>query len=59
MKDNVYRIEHLNKSFENTNGEQIQVFDDLSMDIEKGKITAVLGPSGCGKKYTAQYTCRV
>ena len=35
MKDNVYRIEHLNKSFENTNGEQIQVFDDLSMDIEK------------------------
>lgn len=34
MKDNVYRIEHLNKSFENTNGEQIQVFDDLSMDIE-------------------------
>ena len=49
MKDNVYRIEHLNKSFENTNGEQIQVFDDLSMDIEKGKITAVLGPIGCGK----------
>lgn len=49
MKDNIYKIEHLNKSFENTNGERIQVFDDLSMDIEKGKITAVLGPSGCGK----------
>lgn len=49
MQDNVYRIEHLNKSYENSNGDRIQVFRDLSLKIEKGKITALLGPSGCGK----------
>lgn len=49
MEDNVYKIKDLNKTFQNSNGEMIQVFDNLSMAIEKGKITAVLGPSGCGK----------
>lgn len=26
-----------------------KIFDDISMDIERGKITAVMGPSGTGK----------
>jgi phospholipid/cholesterol/gamma-HCH transport system ATP-binding protein len=25
------------------------IFDDVSLSIEKGKITAIMGPSGCGK----------
>lgn len=49
MEDKVYRISALNKAFCSAKGEQTVVFDNLSMDISKGKITAVLGPSGCGK----------
>lgn len=49
MEDKMYRVEHLKKIFQSANGNQMQVFRDLSMDIQKGKITAVLGPSGCGK----------
>ena len=41
MKDNVYRIEHLNKSFENTNGEQIQVFDDLRLFLDRVDVEKV------------------
>lgn len=49
MEDKMYRVEHLKKTFQSANGNRVQVFHDLSMDIQKGKITAVLGPSGCGK----------
>ncbi|MSU54557.1 MAG: ABC transporter ATP-binding protein [Candidatus Staskawiczbacteria bacterium] len=35
---------NLKKSFDNT-----EVFKDFSIDIEKGKITAVFGPNGAGK----------
>ena len=49
MEDKVYRISELNKSFLSAKGERTVVFENLSMDIPKGKITAVLGPSGCGK----------
>lgn len=49
MPDNSYKIEHLKKSFQSSKNGQMQIFEDLNMEIEKGKITAVLGPSGCGK----------
>ena len=49
MEDKVYRVSKLNKAFYSAKGEKTVVFDELSMDIPKGKITAVLGPSGCGK----------
>lgn len=49
MPDNSYKIEHLKKSFHSSKNGQMQIFEDLNMEIEKGKITAVLGPSGCGK----------
>jgi len=35
---------NLKKLFHNT-----EVFRDLSIDIEEGKITALIGPNGCGK----------
>lgn len=37
-------VNKLEKSF----GE-IEVFQDLNLDIEQGKITAIFGPNGCGK----------
>lgn len=36
-------------SYENINGESVKVFDSLSLDIEEGKFTAIIGPSGSGK----------
>ena len=37
-------IKKLNKKFED-----LAVFDNLSLDVEKGKILAIFGPNGCGK----------
>ncbi len=38
------KIQNLNKRFDD-----LTVFDHLSMEIPKNKISCVLGPSGCGK----------
>lgn len=41
-----------NISFKNVNfryGTRVEVFNDFSLDIEKGKITAIVGESGSGK----------
>ena len=43
-KDNFVEISHL--SFQR--GEQ-NIFDDVSINIPRGKITAIMGPSGSGK----------
>jgi NitT/TauT family transport system ATP-binding protein len=37
-------VANLKKSFNNT-----EIFQDFSLDIERGKITAIFGPNGCGK----------
>ena len=41
---NILEINNLNVSYGNK-----QVIKNLSMNIEKNKITAIIGPSGCGK----------
>lgn len=42
--DEVIRIEHLYKSFGNT-----EVLKDINLTIHKGEVVAILGPSGGGK----------
>lgn len=42
--DTVIRFEHVRKAF----GKQ-EVFSDLSLDIRRGEIIALVGSSGCGK----------
>lgn len=44
QQDNYVNIEHLSFS-----REQRLIFDDISISIPKGKITAIMGPSGTGK----------
>lgn len=38
------KIENLNFSYRNK-----KVFENLNLDIEKGKIVSIIGPNGCGK----------
>lgn len=43
-EDTIIRLEHVSKRF----GDLV-VLDDVSMSIERGKTTAIIGPSGTGK----------
>lgn len=43
-EDAIIRLEHVNKRF----GDLV-VLDDVSMSIERGRTTAIIGPSGTGK----------
>lgn len=43
------RIDRICKSFASANGGVLKVLDDVSLDLGKNRIHAVLGPSGCGK----------
>ena len=44
MSAPVLRAEKLSSGYEN-----LLVFSDLSVSIQKGKITTIIGPNGCGK----------
>ena len=35
------------------------ILDDINIEIEKGKITALIGPNGCGKSTLLKTICRI
>lgn len=43
------QITNLSKSFNSGTDNEIKVFNDFNLNIEKGKCTALLGSNGCGK----------
>lgn len=43
------KIENVGKTFENADGEELRVLNDLSLEIEAGSFVSLIGPSGCGK----------
>lgn len=45
------QVNHLSKTFE-SNGEILQVLDDINFGIREGQFVTLLGPSGCGKTTT-------
>ena len=45
-------IKHVRKSFGD-----LEVLKDVHMDIEKGDVVVILGPSGCGRG--SWYSCAV
>ncbi|VFP87495.1 ATP-binding cassette domain-containing protein [Candidatus Erwinia haradaeae] len=44
MKKNIVEIKNLNFSYNN-----LLIFDNISISVPRGKITAIIGPSGIGK----------
>lgn len=42
-------VESITKSFEDSDGEQFTVLDDISFEAASGSFTSIMGPSGCGK----------
>lgn len=48
--NNMIEISNLSKSFSAPNGEdEIHVFSDVNLNVEKGSSVAIVGPSGSGK----------
>lgn len=45
------KFNHVSRVFE-SGDEQVRALDDASFEIEKGKLTVILGPSGSGKSTT-------
>jgi len=45
----ILSIENLSKSFSNEDGNSLAVLDGLTLSLSRGKITTILGASGCGK----------
>ncbi len=45
MGEVMVKIEHLSKTFEG----EVEILKDISIDIEKNEIVAIIGPSGTGK----------
>ena len=48
MSTNLFQLSHITKGYQKGN-EYISIFDNLSLNIEKGDFIAIMGPSGSGK----------
>jgi len=47
----IIKFDHVSKVYQ-MGGEKIKALDDISFEIESGKLTVILGPSGSGKSTT-------
>ena len=45
----IVKADNIYKSYSKSKTQQVEVLKDLSLDIEEGKITVVIGASGAGK----------
>lgn len=48
MKNKILELKNIKKSYYTLDGE-VNVIDDISFDVYKGEIVAIVGTSGCGK----------
>lgn len=43
------KIKSLSKSFNKDTDNELNIFKDFNLELEKNKSTAIIGPNGCGK----------
>ena len=48
MENNILTISHLSKNYQSEK-QEIEAIEDITLDIERGKFISIVGPSGCGK----------
>jgi len=53
----IVRVQNISKSFQQNNGEFLNVLYDISFDIMQNEIIAVIGHSGCGKSTLLRVIC--
>lgn len=62
MSEVILKVEHLGKNYKNRKGiflgkqKSLRAVNDVSFEIEKGKILGLVGESGCGKSTVAKLT---
>lgn len=49
MEQNVFRVQHIGKTFQGKKGEEIPVLRDITMNVAEKEFIVIMGPSGCGK----------
>ena len=47
--NNLIKVNKLNKKFKLSNNDNLLIFENLNLNIDKNSITSIIGPSGCGK----------
>ncbi|RPI05852.1 MAG: ABC transporter ATP-binding protein [Ignavibacteriae bacterium] len=52
-------LDHIVKTFDGGQGEQVTAVDHLSLTIERGEIFSLVGPDGAGKTTTIRMMCGV
>ena len=49
MNNKKIKIESISKNYSDLSGHTIQIFENISFNIEAGKVTTILAPVGKGK----------
>ncbi len=47
--DSIVRLDRIEKSYQQPNGQKIPILADIDLELHSGQIVALLGPSGSGK----------
>ena len=58
MKDTLLSVKNLKVEFDTEDG-IVKALDDVSFEIERGKILGLVGETGCGKSVTANTILRL